>query len=62
VLIASEPVWCGERDWVGTDRRNAAAPENRSTTLFPDGIPLVCGRVLLLRTLMKKAAAGTTWV
>src|SRR5206468_1606629 len=34
VLIASEPQWNGHRQYLVTDRRNAAAPENRSSTLF----------------------------
>ncbi len=29
-LIASEPEWNRSRDWIGTNRRNPAAPENRS--------------------------------
>jgi hypothetical protein len=31
-LIATEPVWNDNRDWVALDRRNANAPENRSDT------------------------------
>src|SRR5207247_11456236 len=33
VLIAREPGWNGPRDWIGTDRRNAGAPENRSAPI-----------------------------
>ncbi|MBN2505637.1 MAG: tandem-95 repeat protein [Verrucomicrobia bacterium] len=65
VLIASEPVWCSERDWLGTARRNADAPENRSTTLFPDGIPLVAGEFYYFEALMKEGGGGdnlgVTW-
>jgi hypothetical protein len=57
-LIASEPQWNGRRDWVGTARRNAAAPENRSTTLFPGGIPLVAGQTYYYEALMKEGGGG----
>ncbi|HXG47956.1 MAG TPA: Ig-like domain-containing protein, partial [Methylomirabilota bacterium] len=52
-LIAFEPTWNGRRDWLGTARRNAAAPENRSSTLFPGGIPLVAGQMYYFEALMK---------
>jgi hypothetical protein len=58
VQIASEPVWNGRRDWVGTTRRNAAAPENRSTTLFPSGIPLVAGQMYYFEALFKEGGGG----
>jgi hypothetical protein len=43
VELCWEPLWHGPRDWTGTARRNAAAPENLSATLFPAGIALVGG-------------------
>jgi hypothetical protein len=57
-LIASEPIWNGRRDWLGTARRNAGAPENRSTTLFPGGIPLVAGQFYYFEALMKEGGGG----
>jgi hypothetical protein len=58
VLLASEPVWNGRREWLTTDRRNAAAPENRSSTLFPGGIPLVAGEMYYFEALMKEGGGG----
>ncbi len=56
VLVCSEPEWNGSRDWTGTTRRNAAAPENRSSTLFPGGIPLVAGQFYFFELLAKEGA------
>ena len=55
VLIASEPNSPGNQDhnFLGLVRRNAAAPENRSTTLFPGGIPLVAGQKYFIEALHK---------
>ena len=58
VLIANEPVWNPSRQYSGTDRRNAAAPENRSTTLFPEGIPLLAGQSYYVEALMKEGGGG----
>ena len=58
VQVAAEPVWNGRRDWLGTTRRNAAAPENRSTTLFPGGISLVAGQKYYFEALVKEGGGG----
>jgi hypothetical protein len=58
VRIANEPSWNGVRDWLGTARRTAAAPENRSTTLFPGGIPLVAGQRYAFHLLSKEGGGG----
>ena len=58
VLVAREPVWNGSRNYTGTDRRDAAAPENRSTSLYPDGIPLVEGELYYFEALMKEGGGG----
>ena len=34
VQVATEPQWNSNRNWVGTDRRNATAPENRTAPIF----------------------------
>jgi hypothetical protein len=57
-LLASEPQWNGRRDWTGTARRSATAPENRSSTLFPAGIPLEAGKMYYFETLMKEGGGG----
>ncbi len=65
VLVCAEPVWNGSRDWLGTARRNAAAPENRSSTLFPAGIPLVAGEKYFFEMIYKEGGGGdngaVTW-
>jgi hypothetical protein len=55
VLIASEPNPPGNQDhnFLGVVRRNPVAPENRSTTLFPGGIPLVAGKKYFIEALHK---------
>ena len=58
VSLATEPVWNGRREWLTTDRRNAAAPENRSSTLFPAGIELVAGQKYYFEALMKEGGGG----
>ncbi len=58
VLLAYEPVWNGARDYNGTDRRNAAAPENLSTTLFPSGISLMAGQRYYFEALQKEGGGG----
>ncbi len=58
VLVASEPVWNGRRDWLGTARRNVDAPENRSSTLFPDGIELTAGQSYYFEALVKEGGGG----
>lgn len=58
VLLAREPSWNGSRDYVGTARRNASAPENRSTTLFPAGITLQAGQKYYIEALMKEGGGG----
>jgi hypothetical protein len=56
--IAFEPQWNGRRAWTVLDRRDAAAPENRSTTLFPNGIPLTAGQMYYFEALMKEGGGG----
>ncbi len=60
-LIATEPQYdTGPRDWVGTTRRNAANPENRSAPIF-----LVAGQKYFIEALMKEDTGGdnlgVTW-
>jgi hypothetical protein len=52
-LIASEPQWNGSRNWVGTERRNATTPENRSAL-----INLIAGQKYYLEALMKEGGGG----
>jgi|GEM_PF-666646 len=65
VLVAYEPQWNGRRAWMTLDRRNAAAPENRSSSLFPGGIPLVAGNYYYFEAYMKEGGGGdnlaVTW-
>jgi hypothetical protein len=65
VLIASEPQWNGHRQWLITDRRNATSPENRSTSLFPTGIPLVKGQRYYIEAIAQEGGGGNnlgvTW-
>jgi hypothetical protein len=65
VLVCHEPVANDIRDWTGTARRNAVAPENRSSTLFPGGIPLVAGQFYYFEALMKEGGGNdnlaVTW-
>lgn len=65
VQLCSEPVWNNPRDWTGTARRNAAAPENQSATLFPSGIALVAGEYYYFEALVKEGGGGdnlgVTW-
>lgn len=58
VLIAREPEWNPSRDFATLTRRNPSAPENRSTTLFPDGILLQAGRSYYVEALMKEHGGG----
>jgi hypothetical protein len=58
VLIASEPEWNANNQYATTDRRNPAAPENRSTTLFPNGIVLEAGKSYYIEGLMKEGGGG----
>jgi hypothetical protein len=72
-LIAFEPTWNDNRDWVALDRRNADAPENRSDTFqetewaggAPAKITLTAGRRYYMETLWKEGGGGdngsTTW-
>jgi uncharacterized repeat protein (TIGR01451 family) len=55
VLIATEPVWNSARYWVGTDRRNAANPENRSLPIY-----LQAGRQYYFEALMKDVNSGNS--
>lgn len=63
--ICYEPVWNGPRNWTGTDRRNASAPENLSETIFSNGINLVAGELYYFEALMKEGGGGdnlgVTW-
>lgn len=56
--VCFEPTWNNSRDWIGTARRNATAPENRSTSLFPGGLPLVAGSRYYFEALMKEGGGG----
>jgi hypothetical protein len=53
VLIAREPEWNASRDWIGTDRRNSAAPENRSAPIH-----LEAGQRYYVEALSKEEAGG----
>jgi hypothetical protein len=53
-LICSEPQWNPPRDWTGTTRR--PNQENRSTTMYPAGIPLVAGNRYYFEALMKEGS------
>jgi hypothetical protein len=63
-LIAEEPLWNTFRNWVGTERRNADAPENRSDTFqgnfWPTGhtITLTAGQSYYFEALMKEGTGG----
>lgn len=57
-LIAREPQWNGFRQWQSTDRRNTEAPENQSSTLFPNGLDLVAGQIYSFSALMKEGGGG----
>ena len=58
--LASEPQWNWYRNWVGTDRRNPASPENRSLPVY-----LQAGQRYYFEALMKDADGdnrlGITW-
>lgn len=63
--IAVEPSWNNPRQWVSTERRNAAAPENRSTTYLdsqwpggPGPIHLEAGQRYFLETVHAEASGG----
>jgi hypothetical protein len=58
VLIASEPNPPGNlgHPFLGSVNRNPDAPENRSSTLFPAGIPLVAGHKYFIEALHKTGA------
>ncbi len=58
VLIAREPEWNGSRQYATTERRDPNSPENRSTNLFPDGLPLEAGQSYYVEALMKEAGGG----
>ena len=55
VLIASEPNWASSRAWVSTDRRTAAAPENRSGPIY-----LQTGRSYYFEALDKDVNGGNS--
>lgn len=63
-LIAAEPQWNGARDWVGTARRNADNPENRSDkytgTQWPTGnkITLTAGNRYYLEMIAQEGGGG----
>ena len=60
VRLCREPIWMDSRGYTnitgvnGSVLRNASAPENRSSTLFPAGIPLVAGRMYYFEALAKE--------
>src|SRR6185503_12457312 len=56
---AREPTFAvSRRDWTGTANRNPAAPENRSTTLFPGGFSLVAGQRYCIEAIMKEGSGA----
>ena len=59
-MIAFEPQWANAREWTGNagGRRNGAAPQNQSSTLFPGGIPLVKGQRYFIEAMMKEGGGG----
>ncbi|HYE32610.1 MAG TPA: PA14 domain-containing protein [Methylomirabilota bacterium] len=63
-LIAVEPTWNNPRDWVGVDRRNPDALENRSDTFpeteWPQGnqITLQAGQRYYFRVLHQEGGGG----
>lgn len=64
-LIAREPTWNDNRDWVTLDRRNGAAPENRSNTYegseWPGGgnnIFLVAGQKYYAEVVFHEGGGG----
>ncbi|MCC6235245.1 MAG: Ig-like domain-containing protein, partial [Verrucomicrobiales bacterium] len=62
--IAIEPQWNGQRDWIGTARRNADAPENRSDkytgTQWPTGnkITLTGGSRYYIEMIAQEGGGG----
>ena len=52
-LLCNEPENNFYRDYLGTTRRNPTAPENRSQTRFPSGIPLEAGKAYYFEALSK---------
>jgi len=52
-LIAYEPAYNGARYWIGTDRRNAASPENVSAPVW-----LEAGQRYYVEVLMREASGG----
>jgi len=64
VLIASEPGWNGEREFItgsnSTDptHQRGNPPANRSTTLFPAGISLVAGSNYYIELFAKEGGGG----
>jgi uncharacterized repeat protein (TIGR01451 family) len=52
-LIASEPLYNGPRYWIGTERRNPTAPENRSAAIY-----LEAGRQYYVEAVMKNDCCG----
>jgi len=63
--IAIEPSWNNPRQWISTERRNAAAPENRSTTYqatqWPGGpgpIHLEAGQRYFLEAVHAEGSGG----
>ncbi len=65
-LIATEPVWNGERQWVLLDRRDATNPENRSDKFqgtewaggAPAKITLTLGKKYYIEALQKEGGGG----
>jgi hypothetical protein len=54
--VCFEPAANSFRDYLGTANRNATAPENRSQTQFPNGIPLQAGQPCYFEAVSKNAA------
>jgi hypothetical protein len=60
VLIASEPGWNGEREYIiGSNQASRGdPPANRSTTLFPAGVALDAGEVYYFELIAKEGGGG----
>ena len=57
-MLCQEPSWNGSRQFNTLERRDDIAPENRSSTLFPAGIPLVAGQRYYFEALSVEGEGG----
>lgn len=60
VLIAREPAWNGPREYITGSNFGTRGnpPQNRSTTFFPSGIPLVAGRCYYIECIFSEGGGG----